>query len=97
LLDLIVSAAKAMEAPGEQSSAAQNEHPAVRFGVHPNLSKDVHEPTGAERTRDSEQHISDGVEGMCGRKTSAEKANYNPRGDGDPSCHAFSLCTLDTA
>ena len=95
LLDLIGSATKAMEAPGEQSSAAQNEYPAVGFGVHPNLSKNVHEPTGGERTCDSEQHISECAERTCGRKTSAEKANYNPRGDGDPRCHAFSLFTLD--
>jgi hypothetical protein len=91
-LSLIVTAAKAMEAPRGQSCAGQNEYPAVRFGIHPDL-KDIHEPAGGERTGDSKQYIGAGTERMRSCKTSAEKANYNPSINGYPSSRALT-CVL---
>jgi len=79
-----------MEAQRRQSGPTKNEHPAVRFEIHPNLSKDIHEPTSCERTRDSQQHIGERPERMRCGETPAHKANATPHGDGDKGCHGFS-------
>jgi hypothetical protein len=78
-----------MEAQRQQSGSAKNEHPAVGFEIHPNLSKDIHEPPTGERTSDSQQQIGERTERMRGGETPAHKANATPHGDGDKSCHGF--------
>jgi hypothetical protein len=79
-----------MEAQRQQSGSPKNQRPAVRFEVHPNLSKNIHEPTTREHTSDSQQHIGECPERMRCGETPAHEANATPHGDGDKGCHGLS-------